>query len=88
MAEHGKEYVVFNSQSGHLKYEGFDEKARTYKKSALTKAVRIEGPFLVETSEGPLTCEDGYLCMDSRGYYYPVDATEFANIYVEAETSE
>ena len=55
----------------------------TYRKIRHTEAVRIEGPFVVETSEGPLRCEDGYLAIDARGYPYPIAAEEFAIIYVK-----
>ena len=61
---------------------------RLHRKKVLTLAARIEGPFEVETSEGTLTCQDGYLCFDSRGYPYPVAADEFANIYEPAPTDE
>ena len=56
-----------------------------YRKRVLTHALRIEGPFTVETSEGPLHCEDGYLAVDARGYPYPIAADEFALIYEPAE---
>ena len=59
------------------------DKAKTYQKVALTKAVKMDGPFIVDTSEGPLTCEDGYCAMDARGYYYPIATEEFDKIYVE-----
>jgi hypothetical protein len=52
-----------------------------YRKTALTHAIRVAGPFTVETSEGPLTCEDGYLAVDARGYPYPIAAGEFELIY-------
>ena len=54
---------------------------RTFRKVALTKAARMDGPFEVETSEGLLSCKDGYLCIDARGYPYPVAADEFQLIY-------
>lgn len=56
---------------------------KSYRKHAVTKATRIDGPFTVDTSEGPLTCKDGYLCIDARGYPYPVAADEFVLIYEE-----
>lgn len=31
-----------------------------YRKTSLTRMKRIDGPFTVETSEGPLRCEDGF----------------------------
>jgi hypothetical protein len=55
-----------------------------FRKQVPTKALRMDGPFRVETSEGPLTCEDGYLCLDARGYPYPVAREEFDLIYAPA----
>jgi hypothetical protein len=52
-----------------------------YKKKVVTWARKIEGPFTVETSEGPLKTEDGYLAKDARGYPYPIAADEFVLIY-------
>lgn len=63
----------------------FDQEAKTYRKTALTRALRIFGPFTVETSEGPLRCEDGYLAVDARGYPYPIATDEFELIYKEAD---
>lgn len=57
---------------------------KRYRKTAVTSAKRIEGAFTVVTSEGPLSCEDGYLAVDSRGYPYPIAAEEFEKIYVPA----
>ena len=58
-------------------------KAREYRKKVSTRAVRMDGPFQVATSEGPLMCRDGWLCWDARGYPYPVSADEFEMIYEE-----
>lgn len=55
-----------------------------YRKRVLTRALRIDGPFEVKTSEGPLTCVDGWLCVDARGYPYPVADAEFRLIYEPA----
>jgi len=52
-----------------------------YRKKTLTSACRIDGPFETETSEGRVLCLDGWLCIDARGYPYPVAADEFAIIY-------
>jgi hypothetical protein len=46
-----------------------------------TSMVRIDGPFVVDTSEGPLSCADGWLAVDARGYPYPIAADEQALIY-------
>lgn len=59
-----------------------------YKKIALTHMVRIDGPFTVLTSEGVLSCEDGFLAWDSRGYPYPLAADEQARIYVPANSRQ
>lgn len=63
----------------------FEENARTYRKTSLTKAMRLDGPFIVNTSEGPLTCEDGYVARDARGYFYPIAKDEFEQIYEEVK---
>ncbi len=55
-----------------------------WRKKVLTKATRINGPFVVRTSEGPLECKDGWLCVDARGYPYPVADNEFRLIYEPA----
>ena len=51
-------------------------------KTSPTWAMRITGAFQVETSEGTLTCQDGWLAIDARGYPYPIAADEFAQIYM------
>jgi hypothetical protein len=59
-----------------------------YRKTKLTHAIRIEGPFRVETSESenePFLCEDGYLAIDARGYPYAIAKDEFDQIYEVAE---
>lgn len=40
-------------------------------------AKRMSGEFTVETSEGTVTCDDGWLGIDARGYPYPISAAEF-----------
>ena len=52
-----------------------------YRKVHSTQAQRILEPFEVETTEGTLTCQDGYLAIDSRGFPYPIDKEEFETIY-------
>lgn len=61
---------------------------KTYRKKRLTDAMRIEGPFEVETTEGVLVCKDGYLAIDSRGFPYPIDKEEFEQIYWLVEDIE
>ena len=41
--------------------------AKTYRKTAPIVAVKVDGPFRVVTSEGPLECQDGDLGRDARG---------------------
>lgn len=52
-----------------------------YRKKVPTSAIRVGGPFKVATSEGVLSCADGWLCIDARGYPYPVADEEFQLIY-------
>lgn len=73
-----REYAVDNLP------ETFDSEAGRFRKVALTRAMRIDGPFVVQTAEGPLRCEDGWLAVDARGFPYPIAADEFALIYEEA----
>lgn len=74
--------LVFSKDNIPEENAGWD----VYRKTALTSAVRLLMPFTVETSEGPLHCEDGYLAKDARGYPYPIAADEFELIYVLAES--
>lgn len=66
----------------------FLKTAPTYQKRALTHATRIDGPFIVETSEGEARCEDGYLALDSRGFPYPIAKEEFEAIYMRVGFEE
>jgi len=62
---------------------------RKYHKRVATGAARIQGPFSVRTREGVITCEDGWLAIDSGGWPYPIAADEFDRIYEAAkEASE
>ena len=56
-----------------------------YKKKVNTKMIRIDGPFTVETSEGDLSCEEGWLAIDARGYPYPLADKEKQLIYEKVE---
>lgn len=58
---------------------------RVFRKVVPTQMVRVEGPFTVETSEGPLSCEDGWVAKDARGYLYPIATKEQALIYEEIQ---
>lgn len=53
----------------------------TFRKHALTHALRMDGPFEVATSEGLMRCQDGWLAVDARGYPYPIADDEFRLIY-------
>ena len=63
------------------KVPGVPEEWPRYRKRTLTAALRIDGPFVVDTDEGPLTCRDGWLALDARGFPYPIAADEFDLIY-------
>jgi len=65
-----------------IKKGNFDSsKWKVYQKKHLTKAVRMNKPFIVQTDEGELYCKNGYLAEDSRGFPYPIDKKEFEFIY-------
>jgi hypothetical protein len=70
----------FNKES----CEGLELFLDEYRKKVLTRAMRIEGPFTVDTLEGTLECKDGYLAFDASGNPYPIDAQEFEKLYEEA----
>lgn len=57
----------------------------TFRKTHLTKMVRIEGPFEVETKEGKLSCPDGYLAIDAEGWPYPISAADHAQMYEQTD---
>lgn len=52
-----------------------------YRKKIPVRATRIIGPFEVITREGRMSCEDGWLAIDSRGWPYPIAADEFDRAY-------
>lgn len=56
-----------------------------YRKTHITRAIRMRGPFRCVTSEGNIaSCDDGWLAVDSRGFPYPINAIEFERIYARA----
>ncbi len=57
---------------------------RPYRKKVLTFAIRMPGPFEVQTREGRLKCPDGYLAFDQHGWPYPIAWDEFDKIYEPA----
>jgi hypothetical protein len=52
-----------------------------WRKAALTRAARIPRPFTVETTEGVMTCEDGWLAVDTEGNPYPIARDVFEKSY-------
>jgi hypothetical protein len=56
-----------------------------YRKTATTRAWRVLGPFRVQTREGLMSCEDGWLAVDAHGNPYPIAADEFDRIYEPVE---
>lgn len=59
-----------------------------FRKKVTTKMARVGVPFDVETSEGRLHCEDGWVAFDARGYPYPIAADEQSLIYESVCESE
>ncbi len=70
--------------TSNLPVEGW----KSYRKIPTTRMIRMDGPFTVETAEGPLRCPDGYLAVDSRGYPYPIAVDEHEMIYELVEDGE
>lgn len=58
---------------------------RSFRKTIPTKMVKMEGPFTVETREGWLTRQDGWLAIDADGYPYPIDPVIHALSYEEID---
>jgi len=52
-----------------------------HRKKVLARMIRIDGEFTVQTKEGPLTCPDGWLAVDSAGWPYPVSRDDYAQMY-------
>lgn len=77
-------YIHFTKEGAHA-LNGGPETWSKWRKKVLTAATKVDGPFSVETSEGTLTCKDGYLAVDARGYPYPIATDEFELIYEPAE---
>ena len=59
----------------------FQSRLSLYRKKNLTEAVRVDGSFETETREGKISCPDGYLAWDSKGWPYPIAKDEFETIY-------
>lgn len=66
----------------HRNNIAFLQSAQKYQKRSLTPAVRIDGPFAVDTPHGTVTCQDGWLAVDAMGWPYPIAADEFEAIYM------
>lgn len=60
-----------------------DDGWQEYRKKVTTRMLRVAGPFAVETSEGWVHCENGWLAIDARGYPYPI-ADDEQNLIYEA----
>ena len=56
-------------------------KWNTYRVSCLTLAIKMNGPFQTKTLDGTITCDDGYLVLDSDRNPYPIAKKEFNKIY-------
>lgn len=83
----GAEFDIIDIGSGepvHLDPQGW----RRFAKRTTTPAIRIDGPFSVKTREGTITCEDGWLAVDSGGWPYPIAADEFDRIYAQVTDGE
>lgn len=46
-----------------------------------TPVIRMAAPFSVETRDGTIKCEDGWLAIDSDGWPYAITDDEFRRTY-------
>jgi hypothetical protein len=69
---------IFNKDS--IPGAGWQEFQR--KNNAL--AMRIDGQFEVETINGVVVCDDGYLAIDACGWPYPLEKEVFERTYKKA----
>jgi len=58
---------------------------RAWRKVATTYMLKINEPFSVDTSEGEMSCDDGWLALDSQGNPYPIDSKVQSISYELAE---
>lgn len=56
---------------------------RNYSKKTATRMLRMNGPFEVQTREGVVVCEDGFLAIDAEGYPYPVSLKVHEQTYID-----
>lgn len=75
MSTHDQQTPTYTAESLP---DGFKDYPR---KITFTSAVRIDGPFRVETPEGPLDCSDGWLAVDVNGHPYPIAADVFEQTF-------
>jgi hypothetical protein len=60
---------------------------RRIKKPSPVHMLRVEGPFEVETNEGTLSCDDGFVAYDPlSGHVWPVASDYVAMHYTEEVT--
>lgn len=77
------EAVIDRERTGII--SGGPETWPEYRRRVPVRAIRMPGPFTVETSNGTVSCSNGYLAVDARGFPYPIDALEFELIYDPVE---
>jgi len=74
-----KKIPVYNKNN--LPFPTYDLRWGHYRKKLTTLAVRVDGSFKVETSEGLMFCKDGWLAFDSEGNVYPISNDVFNKTY-------
>jgi len=60
------------------------KKFTPYRHKKRARAMRVEGPFDVETRDGLKHCEDGYLLLDEDGWPTAMDLEDFRKTYESA----
>jgi hypothetical protein len=56
-----------------------------YRKKSVTMMSRVEGPFKVQTQEGVVECDDGWVALDEEGWPYPISVSVQEKSYEAAE---
>lgn len=59
------------------------EQREFLRRKMVVKAVRVVGPFRVETQEGVVACENGWVAIDASGFPYPIAEGEFELLYTD-----
>lgn len=75
---------VFTREDATLLFANVSLQVSSYRKKIITRALPITGPFDVQTREGVMHCDDGWLAIDNNGDPYPIASDVFDASYEPA----